>query len=267
MNAVMDALRQAKFQIPKRLLELAFVYRGHVWRAAPQNIDEAIRNMVIRPRVIIDTNLVGGTETWVYLQDVPYERTDDYTQVYRIPKKHTQNRSILSVLNVTFTDPMRGNSFGVAAGYNNSTTLQAGQAVMDAYAQIPITSTHKVQLIGENVVMLRDSTILPPNIYLRCVLGNDENMTHLQVRTYPMFAKLVLLAIKAFIYNSLVIEVDIGELQGGQVIGKIKEILDSYADANEQYTEYLLGTFGRVEFMNDNETYTRFLKLQIGSYR
>jgi hypothetical protein len=223
--------------------------------------------MVIRPRVLVDCNLHGGRETWIYLEDVPYERTDDYTQIYHIPKEKTQGCSIIAVLNLTFTDPMRGNSFGVASGTNNSTELQAGQAVMDSYGQIPITSTHKVQLIAENTVMVRDSTILPPNIYLRAIIANDENLSHLQMRSYPYFVKLVELAVKSYIYNALVIEVDIGEIQGGQVIGKIKETLDGYNDAEEQYQEYLMNTMGKVLFMNDNEGFVRWLKLTVGSYR
>jgi hypothetical protein len=61
--------------------------------------------------------------------------------------------------------------------------------------------------------------------------------------------------------------VDVGELQGGQVIGKIKEILDSYSDANELYDEFMINTMAKVLFMNDQESYGRHTKLLTGSYR
>jgi hypothetical protein len=267
MNPITYACDQVKFRIPKRLLELAFVYQGKTWREAPINIDEAIRNQVIRPRVLIDCNLHGGTEMWVGLEDVPYQRTDDYTSVYRIPKTKTQNRSIISVLNVTFTDPLRASSFGISAGCENSTLMQGAQAVMDAYGMIPITSTAKVQLIGENTVMVRDSMVLPPNIYVRCIVANDENLTHLQLRSFPYFVKLCELAVRSYIFNKLVIEVDIGEIQGGQVIGKIKDTLDSYGDSEQLYQEYMENTFQKVLFQNDQETYNRYLKMMVGGYR
>lgn len=267
MGPLNYAVQQMHFRIPRRLLELVFVERTKRWRAAGGNIDEAIRNQVIRPRVLVDCDLHGGTEHWVGLETVPYERTDDYTSVYRIPKSLTQNRSIIAALNVTFTDALRSNAYGAVGGMDASTQLQAAQAVMDAHGVIPQTSTAQVQLIGENVVMVRDSMVLPPNVYLRCILANDENLAHLQLRSYPYFVKLCELAVKAFIYNKIVIEVDIGEIQGGQVIGKIKEILDSYADAEQQYEEYMTTTFQKVLFMNDQTSVDRFQKLLIGGYR
>lgn len=259
MNPLALVAQQMHFRIPKRLLELCFTERAQRWRGAPTNIDEAIKNQVLRPRVLLDCNLVGGTEVWLSLESVPYERTDDYTSVYRIPKSRTQNRSIMSALNVTFTDPLRGNSFGITGAVGMSTELQAAQAVMDAHASIPITSTARVQLIGENTVMVQDTMLLPPSIYIRCILANDENLNHLQLRSYPQFVKLCELAVKAYVYNKLVIEVDIGEIEGGQVIGKIKEILDSYSDSEIQYQDYMTTTFQKVLFMNDEETYRRFM--------
>lgn len=267
MNPISQAISQIKFRIPKRLLEEAFANRTRSWRAAAVNIDEAIRNQVIRPRVLVDCNLHGGTETWIGLEEVDYERTDDYTTVYRIPKEKTQNRSIIAVLNVTFTDALRASAFGITGGCDTSTELQAAQAVMDAHAAIPQTSTAKVTLIGENTVMVRDSMVLPPNIYLRCILANDENLSHLHYRSYPQFIKLCEHAVKAYIYNKLVIEVDVGEIQGGQVIGAIRTILDSYADQEELYQDYMINTFQRVLFMNDDESYSRMQKMLVGGYR
>jgi hypothetical protein len=64
-----------------------------------------------------------------------------------------------------------------------------------------------------------------------------------------------------------VIEVDIGEIQGGQVIGKIKEVLDSYADSEQLYEDYMRDTFQKVLFHNDDESMHRLQKLMIGGYR
>lgn len=267
MNAITRAVDTVKFRIPRRILEEVFVERSARWRQAPKSIDECILEQVVRPRVLVDCNLVGGTEAFVYLDDIPYERMNDYTSVYRIPKTKTQGRSILSVLNITFADPTKVSSYGIAAGAQNTTLLQAGQAVMDAYGALPVTSTHRVQLIGENTIMVRDTIVLPPDVYLRCILANDENMSHIQMRSYQAFCKLVELAVKSYIYNDQIIELDIGKIRGGQEIGKFKEIVDGYADAEEQYQEYLTTTWQKVAYMNDNETFTRFVRSLVGGYR
>ena len=267
MSALAKALSELQFRIPKPILDAVFIRTNARWRQTPSSLDEIIMNQVIRPRVLIDCNLVGGTEAFVSLEGLAYERDNDYTFVYRIPKSRTQGRSINSVLNITFSDPTRMSGFGANATQGNTAMLAAGAAVMDAMGAIPITSTAKVQLIGENVVMVKDTISLPPNIYLRCILANDENMSHIQMRSYRAFAKLVELAVKAYIFNNYAITMDMGELVGGQTLGRFKEIVDTYSEAEELYQVYLDEKFTKISLMNDMESHTRLLKLMIGGSR
>lgn len=267
MNAITRAISEIKHTIPPRVLDEVFIKRSQRWRDAPQNIDENIMAAVVRPRVLVDCNLVGGTEAMIPLQGIPSERLNEAETVLRFPKSATQNRSIMSVLNITFNRLNMGSGYMGMAQQNNSTLLQAGSAVMDVHASIPITSTANVQLIGENVVLVRDNIIITPNGYLRCMLGNDENLSHLQMRSYRPFSKLVELAVKAYIYNQYIVELDMGALMGGAAIGKIKDIIDGYADAEELYQTHLTTVMQKVLFMNDNIGYTRHLSHLIGAYR
>lgn len=267
MGPLSKCIDEVKFRIPRAILEAVFIKRAQHWRLTPASLDEHILNEVVRPRVLVDCNLVGGTEVFIPLDGVPLERGNDYTTVYRIPKDKTQGRSIMSVLNITFSDPTKVSSYGVAAGAHNSIMMQAGQAVMDAMGSMPVTSTAYVQLIGENVVMVRDTVVLPANIYLRCLLENDENMSHLQLKSYRDFSKLVEYAVKAYIYNEYVIPMDMGELYGGQALGRFKEIIDSYADAEELYQDFLRDKWQKISLMNDREQHTRFLRTLLGGFR
>lgn len=266
-NAITRAIDTVKFKIPPRILNAVFIDPHQRWRSGPKNVDEGILNSVIRPRVLVDCDLVGGTEALLPMEGVPMERYNDYTSVYRFPKTMTQGRSITSVKNVTFADPTSVSSYGIAANCQNTTLLQAGQAVMDAHAQLPVTSTHRVQLIGENTVMVRDTVILPPNVYLRCVLSNDEQMSHIQLRSIPTFCELVVFAVKSYIYNTYRIEMGMGELFAGQELGIIKEIVDEYRDAEEMYETFLREQWTKTAMMNDNETFSRFIRGLVGGYR
>lgn len=267
MNPIVKALDDVKFRIPRQILNAVFVKPSGNWRQMMPNLDEQIMLSVIRPRVLIDCNLVGGVEVYIPLESIPRERVNDYTSVYKIAKQHTQGRSILSALNITFSDPTKASSYGLSAMHDSNHMLRTGQAMMDAMGTIPVTSTASVQLIGENIVMVRDTIVLPANIFLRCILANDENMNHIQPRSYPFFSKLVEYAVKAFIYNEYIIQLDMGELSGGQSLGVFKEIITGYADANELYETYLRETWQAVAFCNDRETYTRFLRMLIGGNR
>lgn len=267
MAALQKSLDEVRFRIPRPILEAVFTQRDKAWRLQPTSIEDHILNEVVRPRVLVDCNLVGGAEVFIPLDGVPVERTNDYTSVYRIPKKLTQGRSIMAVLNITLSDPTKASSYGVAAGTQNTAMLQLGSAVMDAMGTIPVTSTARCQLIGENVVMVRDTIVLPANIYLRCIIANDENMSHLQLRSYRAFADLVVHAVKAYIYNEYIIRMDMGELYAGNQLGRFKEIIDGYAEAEQNYQDFLMGPWSKVALMNDQEQWTRLLRLQLGGSR
>lgn len=267
MNALRKSLDDLKFTIPKPILETVFVKRHSNYRIAAPSLDEQILNSVVRPRVYIDTNLVGGAEILVPLLGLAGEEVNTTDMVYRIPKNLTQNRSIMSVLNITYVDP----SSMVSAGSFSScgVTLEQTQAdnLLNALSPLPMISTGRVTIIGENVVLVRDSIRIPTNSYLRCIVAHDEAMSHIQPRSYKAFCKLVEYAVKAFIYNEYIIEVDMGELRGGHNLGKFKDIIEEYSDANELYETYLTEKWQKISFCNDRESYGRFVKLIVGGPR
>lgn len=267
MNPISRAINEARFQIPSEILEAIFYDREKHYRATPDTISEHIKALVIRPRVLVDCDIVGGTEILIRLEGLMTSRPDDFTSIYRIPKSMTQNRSILSVMNVTFNDPTGVAYYGMATGCQSTQMMVTAQGLLDSMGTIPVTSTSQVQLIGENVVSVRDTTILPANAYLRCVLASDENMSHLQLRTFRQFSHLCVLAIKSYIYNKLVVRVDVGELMGGFQLGMFRTVVESYSDSEELYQTYLREVWQKVSVMNDSEKWTRFLRSTIGGHR
>jgi hypothetical protein len=267
MNALRKALDDIKFVVPRPILDTVFVKRNTNFRTAAPSLDDQILNNVVRPRVFIDTNLVGGAEITVPLTGLQGEEISATEMVYRIPKKLTQNRSIMSVLNVTYVDVNSMAAAGQYASYGVTAEQSAAQALLDAVAPLPMISTGRVTIIGENVVLIRDSIRIPSNSYLRCIVAHDEAMSHIQPRSYKAFCKLVEYAVKAFIYNEYIIEVDMGELRGGHNLGKFKDIIEGYSDAEELYSTYLTEKWQKIAFQNDRESLTRFLKLTIGGPR
>jgi len=268
MNCLQKALSELKFTIPRQILDSVFVKRHANSRVvtAP-SIDDQILNNVIRPRVYIDTNLVGGAEILVSLNGLKGEDSSPTDMVYRIPKKLTQNRTIMSVLSITYMDVHSMAAAGNYASCGVSAEQSAMQGLLDAVAPMPMISTGRVSLIGENVVLIRDSIRIPSNSTLRCVVAHDEAMSHIQPRSYKAFCKLVEYAVKAYIYNEYIIEMDMGELRGGHNLGKFKDKIEEYSDAEELYSTYLTEKWQKVSLMNDRESYTRLLKLTIGGPR
>lgn len=267
MNALRKALDDLKFVIPRPVLDTVFVKRHSNYRVASPSLDDQILNNVIRPRVYIDTNLVGGAEILVDLSGLQGDEVNTTDMVYRIPKERTQNRTIMSVLNVTYVDAQSMAAAGSYASCGVSVEQSAMQNLLDAVSPLPMISTGRITMIGENVVLIRDSIRIPSNSYLRCIVAHDEAMSHIQPRSYKAFCKLVEYAVKGYIYNEYVVEMDLGELRGGHNLGKFKDIIEGYADAEELYSTYLVEKWQKIAFQNDRESLGRWVKLVIGGPR
>jgi hypothetical protein len=268
MNILVKAIDEVKYRIPQEILNIAFIETTQNWRGAPVSIDDIIMNKVIRPRVLVDTNIVGGQHVMIPLDGLPMRKVDQYAIVYEIPPESINYRTIISVLSVNYLPynsayTSAGYSYGLGVAGNSSDLLSAASRVADSVSSIPVVSNATVELIGYNTVMIRDPVRLSQMYQLRCIVGNEENLNNISVRSHLHFCKLVELAVKAYIYNTLIIKIDQAYLTGGQELGSVKSYVDNLADSNENYDTYLRDVVQGVMFMNDVTSYNRFIRSMI----
>lgn len=207
MNPIKKAIEEVKYRIPRQLLERVFINGSGSWRVGPKsNLDDQILTLVVRPRVMVDCNLIGGVQEVIPLDGLPQDKPESWLTVIHIPKSLTDGRSINSVLDVVLTNQAysagyanMGNAgtgamsinamnFSQTDGSAMASALASGVAALD---KIPMVSTARVSLIAENTIMIRDNVLLPPSAALRCVLANDENLSNLQLRSYRYFLSLI----------------------------------------------------------------------------
>jgi len=147
--------------------------------------------------------------------------------------------------------------------YNSNPLLNVGLKAMDTVTgQSPYFSA-KLSLIAENTILVRYNDFSQEPGFIRCIIQNDEDLLNISPRSYNHFSKLVVLAVKSYIYKELFIRVNAAKLSGGQELGTFKELIDQYADAEEEYQLYLREVWMKVSFMSDDESYTRFIKASI----
>lgn len=267
MNIIKRAVQDLNFTIPKRILETVFTRSSFQWRGTPIDIGEIIINTVIKPRVLIDCDIVGGVEDTIPLEGITPIRVDNFNYVYNIPPDRTQNRSILTALSVSTVGsrmPYAGFA-NAASAMGGSAMLNAGNMLIDSNANIPINSTAKVELIGENVILIKDTQQPSPYSFVRVKLANEEELNNIHIRSYHDFSTLVGHAVRAYIYNEMILEMDYGFLAGGMEIGRFKEKIEEYADAEELYQTFLRERWMKVAFMNDEESFGRLINLMTGS--
>lgn len=269
MNIINKCLSELSYRIPPQLLQQAFKEDVVNWRQAPISLNEKISNKVIRPRVLVDTNLVGGQVVVIPLAGITPRYVDNYMIVYEVPEELCNYRTIMSVLSIGYL-PYSGSFNGMSQGMgivntnSMSDLMSAAQRVGDSHANIPSISNASVELIGQNTVMIRDQLRMTNAYQLRCVIGNEENLNNIQPRSIPTIARLVELAVKSYIYNTMIIKVDQAYLTGGQELGAMKNIIEGYSDAEQMYQDYLKEVVASVMFMNNSVTaYERLIKLQV----
>lgn len=267
MDAIAKAISEIKFIIPREVLNEVFIQRFQEYRATPTNIDTQLLTEVIRPRLLVDCDLIGGIEMYVPLNRVQQQIVGLYSYVYNIPKTLTNNRSIMSLLEITFNDPTTLGNYGNNSTNQSSVMSQVAMGVGDAQGSIPLTETADLQLIGDNVVYVRGMLTIPTNSYLRCKIGYDSRMNHLPPGAYLAFAKAAEYAVKSYIHRELVIKMGSGQLQAGQLLGPFKEVVDSYSDAEQNYQDYRKQVLQKVLLMSDRESYTRLMRFGFGGFR
>lgn len=265
MSAIKKALDEVKWQIPYEILVQAFQIQRPHNRVVyfPSSLESLIREKIIEDKVRIDCDLVGGVESVLPLGQIPPQYVDGYSAVYKIPKHMTQGRVITSVLSVSegdvslFNHPIHSL---ISAGSMLSTTEQ----IFDAARGPSTTVDANVRIIGENTVFIEAQITSHYDLYMRCRLSNDSEFSNLPPAANLEFARLVILATKAYIYQRLVVDIDRAFLSGGQDLGVFKEIVDQYRDAQQMYDEFLEQTWRKVALMADKTAYSRMLKLTLG---
>lgn len=260
MNAIQNAIKDIKYSIPIEILQLAFTETDNRLNNFI-SLDERILASIIRPRVIIDTNIVGGIEARIDLNRCVISGMTNREFIVEVPKILTNGSSIMSVLgivsNVVYS---QSTSFSETPAATSS-----AMNMMNNLGTENVVQTSRLELISDNTILVSDPTIHLINGVLRAVIENSANMSNLNPRSFNAFSKLCILAVKAYVYNIMLVKMDKAVIYGGHELGVVKEIIDGYSDAEEQYQEYLNTTFRKVQFVNDSDKMSRYVTSMISN--
>ena len=204
MNIIDKAIDDAMFSIPEEILDLVF-RRDTRWRRGPPiSVREAIMQDVIRPRVLVDANVVGGKEAIISLSGLDPFYTDDQCSIYKVPPERLNFKTILSVHSVGFVNI----AVGAAISYSGTSSLvyqghsemlPLANQVADAAGSIPDVSTARAELVDENTFVVYDRMRNNYIFNARVVLANNDDLSNIHIRSALAFSQLVEFAIKAHI--------------------------------------------------------------------
>lgn len=264
MNAISKALQEIRFNIPFEVLHIAFI-TNEPYVASPTNLiyslDERIRSSVINSRVIVDCNMIGGDPVIVYLSKCSVNEILPGEFIVQVPKVVTGGRSIVAPLSVV-------SNFGhvntATFGYTSPLLSAANNMYNNLASDVPMQSS-RLELIGDNVIMIKDPSIYLYNAALKCVLEYSPNMSSLHPRFILAFSKLCVLACKAYIYNTCLIKMDQAFLYGGHELNSATSVIEGYADAEQMYQEYIQTEFRKILYMNSGTNMSSYIRSMFGN--
>lgn len=252
LTALDHAINRIKLNIPKEILEKTFIQSENRFRSfrSAQGVDGLIRQKVIREIVMTDCNLIGANEVKIPVKSSWCETIDSNHIIVRVPKAHSQNRTITEVLNATYL-PQSGYLMPYGTIQAVSDMTLATNKLLNTIRNPTISGTADTEIVGENVIAVIGAGTIPNNLFLTVMVEYDENMSSLNRSAYHVFAELCLKATKAYIWTNRIVLMDKAEIEGGYQLNRYTSIIEGYEDAYEQYTEYFNEKWKKISFMAD----------------
>lgn len=253
---MIDGLKQAFARIyntiPLPILEAAF--KPHDYE---MSLDSIIKEKVLLARVRDDMSIRGG-KVFKFMLNLDWceftASPSPYAlgiggsySTFKIPPEAREHRDITVVLQVRFPYTIGTSTTGTF--YNDcsvkgNTVGGLAQAALQAQTGSNLLVAPTGIVRPGNVIQLDPPqyNFIPWQVKVR--LHYDDNFSGMDVSLITPFEDLCEYAVKAYIYTNLIFSIETNMVHRGMELGVIKDIVSSYADANEKYNEALLALGG-----------------------
>lgn len=235
-------------EIPPQILQMAMYVANKHFRVC-NNVQEFIMQKIIRERVLDDLNLTGGKFKKFVLKSEYHEKTtldmqgwagdDGGYDLYRIPPEVRDNLPMIHCLSVQFPYASSSVNGEGSLAVNNAgyDLVSQSDQILNSYTLARPLNHPVGQVLSGDLLKLWPSQYGFTGFVVTVRLALDETFEQVQPSATEALAELVTLATKAWIYNNLIIDIDRAAMECGADIGKIKEEIENYRDANNMYKE------------------------------
>lgn len=265
LNAVDYALREIKANIPKEILDKTFINVPDRFRTVRNSIsvDAIIKQKVIREIVLVDCNMMNASQVDIVIDPRWIESLGGGHIVIRIPKTHTQNRSITEVTDVNYL-PLSGPLMPYGVLGTAQEIQGATRRLINRQLNPNLAGTVDCEVVGENTIAVRGIGTIPGRIYATVMVEHDDNLSGLKRTIYPLFGELCLLACKRYIWVNRIIPMDKAEIDGGYELNRFTSIIESYEDAGDEYKELLEEKWRKASIVADRARHHKYIKMITG---
>lgn len=261
MSVITYSLNRVKLAIPKEILDLAFLSKSNTYNVNT-TLSNQILELVLNPIVLTDINILSGKTLKVSLDNcnvTEYQHINNNTNIIiNVPFKLTNNAKVVSPISLTINDVESYND--TANPLTNNLNKVVNRVMPENIPGMLITN---LELIASNTILVHDNMPFTTSGFLEVIIENNKNLSNIKPRSYPLFSKLVILAVKAYIYNELVVTLEEGSLYYGHNLSKVSSIIEGWESSLDDYDELLKTKWGKTAFMNDDPSYSSFIKMMV----
>jgi len=247
-------LSQIFNNINDMVLRLAFEDRSAI---PPIPLSENIISKIIDKVILRDMNTLALRPKAVALEsqwlentvDSPYQNLQTYHStfsVHRIPPQYRDNMAIIEVLGVIPSG--FGHGSAISTPMQGSTAIGTGMMVLDSIAHTNHISVPLCERVDNDLIRLIPAQYHGMLWTVQLGLGYDLNFTGLNSSAKKPLGELALAAVKKYIYIHRRIDLDQGFIETGAEYTAIREIIDTYQSAGEEYRELLTRVAGMTRF-------------------
>ena len=234
--------------IPMEILEATFQPYEY-----NESLDELIKQKVLLDRVRDEISIRGGKVmkiildlNWCKYTSSPSRFAlgiSGSSSVFVIPPEAREHRDISAILGVKFPYSISTSTSGTF--YNS---CQNRGNTLSALACEALNNQTKANQLAAPIGILKpNNTIVlyPPQIshipwQITVRLRYDDNFSDMDVSSLNTFEQICEMATKAYIYTNMIFKVETNLVFRGMELGIFKDLVNSYADANEKLEELYL---------------------------
>ena len=245
-----------KSNIPAGILKLVFDRKD--LRLSGINIESEI-DLKVMTSMLEDINLLGGIHVRIPLDKCIRIYASNLEETYEVPKKLLNNRNIISVSALvssgTYTNPILG---------NDNSLLDNAIQLLDSNSYDGLPSITDIELIALNTInVMVTHDILIGEYFFNVTVEHSNSLSTISSAQLLQLSQLATLAAKKYIYNNAIIDIEKGAIFGGQSIDTIRNIIETYSDASEQYDDFILNKWRKLSNINNNHLRKKLIRLSM----
>jgi hypothetical protein len=258
-------LSEIKLSIPQEILEIGFKeYDSDI----PLSIDSLILEKVIKPYLIPDMDVYSHEVANTIIHREEFLSISPNGFIFKIKNDLLNGREVIKI-NSVVAQPIHDYPIHIHPYEYSSNRMHTKSEHLNEIAN-KIDKNHLSGVLEQSAITRRvgknvfEVTEINPTYFeynINMVVTNDLELNNINIRFFNDVSELAVLMVKRYIYNFLKVKLSKGYLYLGHELTGVKDVVDDYREAENEYKEKLK-EWKKKSFVQNPKNVDTLIKLQ-----